>query len=446
VVVNGDLELTGGAVFETTLASSDVVEVNNGGVTLTDSPTVEIVTDAQFNETASFTVIANDGTDGVSGSVSDSSLLANSQEYLVEVNAGDGNDLVINRQNTERVDPTSGSTGRGGRDEVKSTTMISVPGEDGLDETVTDPVPENEQASMAGVVARQGMDEEEEEPTGDEQEEELPEEEVTESEAASSTSGYLGNSAQRNRDRVDGLQQQLNQLEQEGQSDSDRAQQLREQIDFLTELADRQQQTQQQMTDGQDVSAGGDGDDADLPHMVGVHDVSPDESLQEITADQLRRQLLNDLQLGVFADAVDGPILGAVLSGLDSSPIEEPPGVAELRDVTQMAGQWAQSRGDTGIAEQMNNVRSDAPWWVNERTLRFRTGVHGQQAPWGMSVVDVRMSRETGQYVLHASVWIDEGASNVAVGDLFEQYAGGDVSAYEGSWHTLTLTGQVTPR
>jgi hypothetical protein len=447
VVVNGDLELTGDAVVETTLASNDLLDVNGGGVTLTNSPSMVVTTQEQFDETASFTVIDNDGTDSVSGGFATTTLFANQQEYLVEVNSGSTNDVVINRQDTERVDPTSSSTDRGGRDEVKSTTMISMPGEDGLDETVTDPVPENEQASMAGEVARQGMDEEDEEPTGDQQTgDELPEEEVTETEAANSTSGYLGNSAQRNRDRVEGLQQQLNQLEQEGQGDSDRAQQLREQIDFLTELADRQQQTQQQMTDGQDVSAGGDGDDADMPHLVGVHDVSPDESLQEITADQLRSQLLNDLQLGTFSDAVDGPVLGAVLSGLDSAPIEEPPGVAELRDVTRMAGQWAQSRGDTDIAERMQNVRSDAPWWVNERTLRFRTGVHGQQAPWGMSVVDVRMSRETGQYVLHASVWIDEGASNVAVGDLFEQYAGENVSQYEGSWHTLTLTGQVTPR
>jgi hypothetical protein len=56
------------------------------------------------------------------------------------------------------------------------------------------------------------------------------------------------------------------------------------------------------------------------------------------------------------------------------------------------------------------------------------------------------MSQETGQYVLHASVWIDEGASNMDIGGLFGEYAGDELNNYEGSWHTLTLTGQVRPQ
>jgi hypothetical protein len=435
LTVDGDLELTGDAVYETTLASSDMVEVNNGGVTLTNSPSVEIVTDAQFDETASFTVLDNDGTsDAISGSFADTTLMENGQEFLLNLNAGDGNDLVINRQDTERVDPTTGSTDRGGTDDVETTTKVSVTGEEPAEETVTDPLDQQEQATMAGDIGREG------------QGEVLPDEEVSEQDAASSTSEYLRNSANRNRNRIEQLQQRLDQLESAGQGDTDEAEELREQVEFLTDLANRQEQTQQQMADDQAVTTGEEEEERVEPHTVGIHNVSTELPVGEITANQLRELLLNDLRGDVFSDAMPGPVLGAILSGLLQQPTEEPPGVAELRDVTRMGSRWSQIRGDSEISRRMEDIRHDAAWWVDEKTVRFRNGVHGDEAPWGLSVVDVRMSQETGQYVLHASVWIDEGASNMDIGGLFGEYAGDELNNYEGSWHTLTLTGQVRPQ
>jgi len=129
----------------------------------------------------------------------------------------------------------------------------------------------------------------------------------------------------------------------------------------------------------------------------------------------------------------------------EETVMELEPGTAGLQDVVGMGARRASERGDTEIALRLKKLGKESPWWMDERTLRFQMSAHGEEAPWGLSHITVRMSRETGKYVLNASVWIDDGASSSAGGGgIFGLYAGEEeLSEMEGSWHTITLTGRV---
>jgi len=354
------------------------------------------------------------------------------------------------QQETEE-EPDTTQTGEESETQVETDTLVDTYSEEEISDSITEGG-EEETAEMLEEVLRGPTDEAVNAPSYDQK---LTDDSTRAYDEAQKAVSKAEEKLENSQARAKELQKQGNEDEaaEETEQADDAEQDLEEAQDQVdetkdevsTELVDMElrDQLQQESSDVQKSLEDMNMDEFRTRHKADRMDVSSDQDPSDISAKELRDDVIEQLEERIDDQDDLDPVTGATfikVSGID--PIKGVGG-SHIRSVS-MSGTKAVPENNNDLKNYFQTLTDDVSDWKEENTLRFQIMAGGESEDWGFGMINIFLNRESGVYLMRSNIEILEGASKKAEGtDFAEMVDPEELETFEGENTSVTLSGEV---